>query len=119
MESKNQVKAVPSSTSLNKKIKSTIFQDQTKFENDEPNDAGSLNETFNFIDYFSILLGWKLSYDWTWKNNPRHWIATAFLVFSWTQFFYSQIKYFANGEYKRIFEVFALYGGAISVIETK
>ncbi len=103
---------VQSSASLNDKIKSKTFH-----EIDGPtNVTVTLKQTFNFIDCFGKLLGWNFSYDWTWKNNPRHLITIALLVFSWILFLYSQFKYFANGEYKRIFEVFALYGAGISVI---
>ncbi len=80
-------------------------------------DTGVIRKIFDFIAFFGNLMGWKCSYDWTWKNNLRHWFLFAIFIFTWSQIFYSQFKHFTNGEYKRIIEVFALYGISISVIE--
>ncbi len=78
-------------------------------------DEGTLERSFHFIDVFGTFLGWKFSYDWTWKNNPKHWIAVAMLFYSWSQILGSQIIHFANGNYKKVLEIFAIYGGATSV----
>ncbi len=79
------------------------------------NDSDVMKKTFDLVALFGNLIGWKCSYDWTWKYNARHWFTIAYLIFTWSQILYTQHKHFANGEYKRIFEVFALYGIAISV----
>ncbi len=103
---------------LDKKSKKLQNKTITKGGKIEPcNDTGLIEHSFDFLDFFGKLLGWKCSYNWTWRNNPRHWFTVAYLAFTWSQFLYSQFKHFANGEYKRIIEVFALYGVAISVIE--
>ncbi len=79
------------------------------------NDTGTLDQTFDFINFFGNILGWKCNYYWKWKNNLRFWATVTFLSFTSTQVLYTQIMAFINGEYKKIFEVFALYGAAVSV----
>ncbi len=81
------------------------------------NDTSALTETFDFINLFGKILGWNCNYEWTWKNNVRHWFANMLIAFSWTQILGTQFKHFVNGEYERLLEVCALYGGVISVIE--
>lgn len=74
----------------------------------------ALRECFEFIEIIGSVVGWKLDYGW--KSNPRHWFTVSYLTFTWSQFFYSQYKYFENGELMKVFEVFAVYGVALSVI---
>lgn len=78
--------------------------------------SGALGQCFDFIEFFGKILGWKMDYNW--KSNPRHWFTVGYLIFTWSQFLYSQFKYLLNGEHKRILEVFAMYGIAGSVLET-
>lgn len=88
-----------------RKVNGTVRQKERK--------EGRIKECFDFIEMFGKILGWELSYKW--KINPRHIFAVSYLTFTWSQFLYSQFKYFMDGEYERIFEVFAVYGVAISV----
>lgn len=74
----------------------------------------AIKQSFDFIEIFGIVFGAKTNYEW--KRGLRFWLAISYLIFTWSQFFYSQFKYTVNGEHKRIFEVFAVYGVAISVI---
>ncbi|XP_037039490.1 odorant receptor 67d-like [Bradysia coprophila] len=96
---------------MGKKIQSKKKRDvaETMCRKDNAdNDTTALKRTFGFGDMFSNIVGWKFSYDW--KSNPRHWFTCSLIAFLWAQCIYSQIKFFVNGEYGRIFEVFALYG---------
>ncbi len=77
----------------------------------------ALKETFDFINFFGDILGLTYRYDWTWKNNPRLWMTTFTFFFGWSQFFHTHLQYLINGEYKKILEVFPMYGAGISVIE--
>lgn len=85
---------------------------------EEPyNDMRIMEKIFDFIHFFGKLFGSKCCYEW--KSNFRFWFAFGYLAFTWSQFFYSQFTHAVNGDFKRIFEVFALYGIAISVIALK
>ncbi len=91
---------------------------KTKRESKELlNDAGTLTQIFDYIYFIGNPLGWKCSYEWTWKNNWKFWTTFTFLTYTWSQLIYTQIKSFISGEYKKIFQVFALYGAGIYVIE--
>lgn len=74
----------------------------------------AVKQNFEFIETFGKLIGAKINYEW--KGGPPYWFAVSYLIFTWSQFFYSQYKYTKNGEYKKILEVFAVYGVAASVI---
>ncbi|XP_037049690.1 odorant receptor 67d-like [Bradysia coprophila] len=95
-----------------KKIKSTKKVDGTA--NNTKCESEALKQIVNFIEFFGKVLGWKCSYDWTGKGNLRHCFTVLLVIFFWTQVIYTQISHFVNGEYKRILEVCAVYGGGAS-----
>lgn len=97
-------------TKSKKRIHPALFN-----SNEADNNATrSLKQSVYFIDIIGSLLGIKTGYEF--KINFRLVCSITLLIFTWIQFFYSQLKYFTNGEYKRILEVFALYGVSVSVI---
>nr|QGW45379.1 odorant receptor 6 [Bradysia odoriphaga] len=79
------------------------------------NDTTTLKRIFDFSDIFSNIVGWKFSYDW--KINPKHCFTCLVVLDMWTQFIYSQILFFKNGEYSRFFGVLATYGIGASFIK--
>lgn len=99
--------------------KSNRIQDTTKKQCEKPPKTltGFLGQGFDFIEMLGKLLGWKLSFNW--KTNSRHRFTVIYLIFTWSQILYSQAKFFLSGEHKRILEVSALYGAALSVIQLK
>lgn len=74
----------------------------------------AITESFNFIEFFGRPLGWNL--DYAWKGGARACLVIGYLIFTWSQFLYSKFQYFAKSEHMKFFEVFAVYGIAISVI---
>ncbi|KAJ6634916.1 hypothetical protein Bhyg_13497 [Pseudolycoriella hygida] len=72
----------------------------------------ALQRNLNVIEMFGKVIGLSLIYEW--KSGPKFWFSVFYLFFTWTQFIYSQVKFFIDGEEKRIFEVFAAYGIAVS-----
>ncbi|XP_037034390.1 odorant receptor 67d-like [Bradysia coprophila] len=76
------------------------------------NTTRTLKQSFQFIDIFGTVLGWKLGYEI--KTNIRFWFTMILFAFSWLQIFFTQFKNVANGENKKIFQAFALYGISIS-----
>ncbi|XP_037039489.1 uncharacterized protein LOC119076688 [Bradysia coprophila] len=104
---------------MDKNVKTKKKRDTTETiccrKEDSHNDTTALTRTFHFCDIFSNIAGWKFSY--VWKSNPRHRLTCSLIVLIWSQCIYSQIKFFTNGEYRRLFEVFALYGIGASVAQ--
>nr|QGW45436.1 odorant receptor 63 [Bradysia odoriphaga] len=96
---------------LVKKIKSRKVNDAA---NNTKCEREAMQEIIDFIEFFGKVLGWKCSYEWTSKRNVRHWFAVLLLSFFWSQIIYTQIMHCVNGQYKRILETFAVYGGAAS-----
>lgn len=95
---------------MNSKREAKKTFDRTLFKSE---DTVSLEEAFDLINFFGKVLGLRFSYEW--KYNLRFRFTMTCFAFYWSQIFYSQFKFAANGEHKRIMEVFPLYGISISV----
>lgn len=97
-----------------KKEPEKVIHPKPPFESDKPDTTTrSLKQSFDLINLCGVLLGWRLGFEL--KNSFRFCFHLIFITFTWAQILYSQFKFAANGEPRRIFEVFALYGIAISV----
>lgn len=91
------------------KVKTQVL---TRKEEPE-NDIRALRTVYKFVNFFGAVLGVKCCYDW--KPNLRFCISIAYIVYAWSQAFYSQFLYTTGGELKKNLQVFAIYGATISV----
>lgn len=72
------------------------------------------SRTLQFVELFAVIIGARMTYDW--KNNKRFTFTVFITAFVWSQFFYTKIVYIYQDNIIKIFEVFAIYGIAVSVI---
>ncbi|XP_037040286.1 odorant receptor 67d-like [Bradysia coprophila] len=72
------------------------------------------SRSLQFLELFGIVIGVRISFDW--KNNTRFKFTKFITAFCWSQFFYTKIVYVHQGSAMKTFEVFAVYGIAISAV---
>lgn len=110
---KSERQEVKGKLNKNEKIKKTRKLSKEP-SNKETGAYRALKKSFTFVEFFGQPLGWSMDYEW--KNNGRSWFVNCYLIFTWSQVFYSQFRYFENGDHMKFFKVFAVYGVAVSVI---
>lgn len=106
---KNMARFINSRVKSKKKVHPTLFN-SNKADNIA---TKALKQSVDFINSISSFVGFSTGSEL--KINRRLVFTVSLMAFTWIQIFYTQLKYCANGEYKRIFEVFALYGIGVSV----
>lgn len=74
-------------------------------------------KSLKFLSYFGLLIGAEVRLDW--KSDIRFVITKCLTAFMWIQIVYTQVLYVCHGETVRIFEVFSVYGMAVSVSNEK
>lgn len=74
---------------------------------------------YNLFSMYAKFMGIVVKYDWIPHKHFMFWVVMSMLALMWLFMFYTQYIYVRSGEIMRIFEVFALYGIAVSVNEVK